>query len=282
MHRTILLLLIAATSFGMLAPDAMAQDASTYTVKEGDTLYRISVNNEISVERLKALNNLDDNTIYPGQTLRVGAAPGEAPADGIGGTEDALPAPATPSATPTPSTSATPPARAPESASTSSGPTPASAYYVTQAGDTFYSLAARFGISVESLFAVNDRRTAPLVPGDTLRLPAGEPLTFRTETPLTPRNSGRVTIYPNTYIGRLTASGTPYDPGDFSVSHRSLPLGIIVLLTNTETGRRTFARVIDRGPSQGSYLMDVSAAVARALGVTAGDSPAIALYLVEE
>lgn len=43
-----------------------------HTVKEGETLYRISINNGISVDKLLELNNLPKNTIIrPGQKLRV-------------------------------------------------------------------------------------------------------------------------------------------------------------------------------------------------------------------
>ena len=49
--------------------------ASTYTVKSGDTLYRISVATKVSVETLKTLNNLTSNTLYIGQVLKLNDAP---------------------------------------------------------------------------------------------------------------------------------------------------------------------------------------------------------------
>jgi len=42
-------------------------------VKRGDSLWDISVANKISIEKLKALNNLNSNNIKPGQTLIVSA-----------------------------------------------------------------------------------------------------------------------------------------------------------------------------------------------------------------
>lgn len=51
-------------------PSSQGQ-AVTHTVKAGETLYRISVNYGVSVEQLKALNGLRDNTISVGQTIRV-------------------------------------------------------------------------------------------------------------------------------------------------------------------------------------------------------------------
>jgi len=42
-----------------------------HTVKEGETLYRLSVNYKVSVEQLKKLNRLQSNTIYAGNKLRI-------------------------------------------------------------------------------------------------------------------------------------------------------------------------------------------------------------------
>ena len=44
----------------------------TYTVKKGDTLYRISRRYNLSVEQLRQYNQLDQKaSIYPGQKLKV-------------------------------------------------------------------------------------------------------------------------------------------------------------------------------------------------------------------
>jgi len=44
---------------------------SRYTVRQGDTLYRISVRNNTSVSRLKSANGLSSDLIKPGQVLRI-------------------------------------------------------------------------------------------------------------------------------------------------------------------------------------------------------------------
>ncbi|MEI3611385.1 C40 family peptidase [Pseudogracilibacillus sp. SO30301A] len=47
---------------------------STYTVKSGDTLDKISSNHGISLSNLKKWNNLTSNTIYPGDKLAVSSS----------------------------------------------------------------------------------------------------------------------------------------------------------------------------------------------------------------
>ncbi|MBC1600671.1 1,4-beta-N-acetylmuramoylhydrolase [Listeria welshimeri] len=49
-------------------------NAKTYTVKKGDSLWRIATNNKVTIANLKSWNNLKTDFIYPGQTLKVSAS----------------------------------------------------------------------------------------------------------------------------------------------------------------------------------------------------------------
>lgn len=59
---------LAGLSLGVAAP---ASAASTHTVQSGDTLYRIAVNNGVSVNDIKHANGLNSNMIYPNQVLKL-------------------------------------------------------------------------------------------------------------------------------------------------------------------------------------------------------------------
>lgn len=66
---------LAGLSLGVAAP---ASAASTHTVQSGDTLYRIAVNNNVSVNDIKQANGLNSNMIFPNQVLKLGKAEAKA------------------------------------------------------------------------------------------------------------------------------------------------------------------------------------------------------------
>jgi lipoprotein NlpD len=64
-------------------PEGEAPPPATYTVKRGDTLHQIALDNGLDYRELAAWNNIENvNRIFPGQVLRL-AAPGEAPPTAI-------------------------------------------------------------------------------------------------------------------------------------------------------------------------------------------------------
>lgn len=53
-------------------PDPTPEPAgATYTVKAGDNMYRIGVNNGLTVAEIMQLNGLADDTVYVGQVLKL-------------------------------------------------------------------------------------------------------------------------------------------------------------------------------------------------------------------
>ncbi|MDO6849260.1 LysM peptidoglycan-binding domain-containing protein [Priestia megaterium] len=98
----------------------------TYTVKSGDTLYRIAKNNGTSVQQLKEWNNLSSHLIYVNQVLK------------ISGTGTVSSSPSAPVQEKTKQTQASP---APSNSKS----------YKVQPGDTMWSVAQRHGISISQL-----------------------------------------------------------------------------------------------------------------------------------
>src|SRR4051812_6844858 len=66
--------------------------------------------------------------------------------------------------------------------------------------------------------------------------------------------------------GHRTASGERFDPRSLTVASRSLPLGTQLRLRSPRTRKTITVRVVDRGPWARGRSLDVTPAVASALG----------------
>lgn len=201
---------------------------STYTIKSGDTLWRIAQNNHISLDELLSLNNLNaSDIIYPGQVIKLTSAAATSTSSTQQQVQDkaAVTTPATDNqssqaqatsassssqavstaqsssaATTATSSSVTTPA-ASQAATTSSSSSVAQqpvansssavqqsssqvttqsssevkddnaqkVQYTAKAGDSLYSIAQSFGVSIDSLRS-NNNLGATLLPGQTLTI----------------------------------------------------------------------------------------------------------------
>jgi LysM repeat protein len=159
--------------------DVAAVTPTTYTVRHGDTVSGIAGRYGLSTASVLALNGLGwKSLIFPGQTLRLAAAP--APA----ATPPAVPS--SPSTAPA-STTPAPPAPA---------PTPASTTYVIQRGDTVTSIARRFGVTIPAILSANGLSTSSIIyTGRTLVIPGGAAAAPGASAPgLQPTLVGAVTV----------------------------------------------------------------------------------------
>ncbi len=95
-----------------------------YIVKSGDTLYKIAALYDMTVNELKALNNLTSNTLKVGQKLKV-----------------------------------------------ISTPTTGINTYIVKKGDSLYSIAKQFGITVDELKQANNKTSNLLTIGEELNIP---------------------------------------------------------------------------------------------------------------
>ncbi|OQQ92400.1 C40 family peptidase [Ligilactobacillus salivarius] len=201
---------------------------STYTIKSGDTLWRIAQNNHISLDELLSLNNLNaSDIIYPGQVIKLTSAAATSTSSTQQQVQDkaAVTTPATDNqssqaqatsassssqavstaqsssaATTATSSSVTTPAASQAAATSSSSsvaqqPAASSSsavqqsssqvttqsssevkddnaqkvQYTAKAGDSLYSIAQSFGVSIDSLRS-NNNLGATLLPGQTLTI----------------------------------------------------------------------------------------------------------------
>ena len=255
-------------------------NAVTHIVGAGETLFRIAQRYQMPIGELRRLNAVEGDAIQVGQRLTVVPAPGVTPPIRGGVAVNAPPAetaPTVPQPRPGQVTVATRPPAAPARPqpvrltpprewSMNDTTVPADLVHFVEPGETLFSIAAAYGFSVDALVAGNALTTAPLEPGTLLYLP----------TPVDPSwaagrllpdlfEGGLALVYPDVLTGRPMASGEPYDPLSLTASHRDLPLGTLLVVTNPVSGRSTFVRVADRGPVSRAYLVELSAAAASAL-----------------
>ncbi|MGB3570344.1 MAG: LysM peptidoglycan-binding domain-containing protein [Priestia megaterium] len=141
----------------------------TYTVKSGDTLYRIAKNNGTSVQQLKEWNNLSSHLIYVNQVLK------------ISGTGTVSSSPSAPVQEKTNETQASP---APSNSKS----------YKVQPGDTMWSVAQRHGISISQLKQWNNLSSNTIYINQVLQVGGqaaaqAKPSTPATTVPSTPSTS---------------------------------------------------------------------------------------------
>ncbi|WP_394557101.1 LysM peptidoglycan-binding and 3D domain-containing protein [Priestia aryabhattai] len=148
----------------------------TYTVKSGDTLYRIAKNNGTSVQQLKEWNNLSSHLIYVNQVLK------------INGTGTVSSSPSAPVQEKTNETQASP---APSNSKS----------YKVQPGDTMWSVAQRHGISISQLKQWNNLSSNTIYINQVLQVGGqaaaqAKPSTPSPATPSTPSTSAPSTSTP--------------------------------------------------------------------------------------
>ncbi|GAB4278798.1 MAG: septal ring lytic transglycosylase RlpA family protein [Deferrisomatales bacterium] len=78
---------------------------------------------------------------------------------------------------------------------------------------------------------------------------------------------GLASWYGPGFHGKRTASGEIYDMYGPTAAHKLLPLGTRVRVTRLDDGRSVVARINDRGPFVSGRVIDLSYALADALGI---------------
>ena len=94
------------------------------------------------------------------------------------------------------------------------------------------------------------------------------------------RLKGLASYYSTSLDGTLTANGERYHNKKISAAHLTLPLGSWVEVTSQATGRRLRLRVNDRGPYVNKFVIDLSQAAARYLGVDIAEDRSVLIRII--
>jgi rare lipoprotein A len=79
--------------------------------------------------------------------------------------------------------------------------------------------------------------------------------------------TGKASWYGRGHIGKRTASGEIFTGKGHTAAHRTLPLGAVVRVLDSRTGRSVVVRINDRGPYVGDRIIDLSERAATDLGL---------------
>lgn len=82
---------------------------------------------------------------------------------------------------------------------------------------------------------------------------------------------GKATVYADSYHGKKTASGTPYNKNAMTAASNTVPLGTKMQVKNKKTGKTATVVINDR-KAKGGAVIDLSKGAAAKLGVN-GTAP---------
>ena len=166
---------------------------------------------------------------------------------------------------------------------------PTQDYKVSQ-GETLYSIAKRFGTTVEDLTALNGLASTTLVPGQLIKVRAAQSTATEqaAATPVTAKpdatsvvmpsdsananhfNTNKYGLYEKDENGTATwMDDTSLDPNKKLVLHRTAPIGTVIKITNSMTNLTTYAKVVGRftdNESTKDVIIVVTKNVADSLG----------------
>lgn len=142
-------IITALTATAAISTYAFAQDAeaSSHTVKGGDTLWSIAQKNNVSVSQIKSWNNLSSDLILVNQSLKVsGSSSSNSSSSSSSSTSSST------------------------SSSASSSSTSTGGSYTVKSGDTLSSIARANGMNYRTLMSINNISGHIIHPGQTLKL----------------------------------------------------------------------------------------------------------------
>ena len=243
------------------------QSVQQYKVSPGETLYAISKRFGITVDQLKADNNLKSDALSPGQMLiiKTGGSPAKETV------AEAQPAISPAAVQQTKPQVQVPVIQQPVKDNTKPvQPTPVSTentqQYKVSAGETLFSIAKRFDTSVSDVIALNKLQDNNISPGQLLTVRSGLPPVAKQQPAIVAKRdsttvmaagdssnserrlpANRYGLFEKNEKGPATWMDDPsLDSDKKLVLHRTAPIGSVMKITNPMTNRTTFAKVVGR------------------------------------
>lgn len=204
------------------------QQNTYYTVKSGDTLYKIARSHNMTLEELKELNDLSSNTISIGQQLTVKAR-------------------------------SAPPSVA--ESSTESSPQGKFVNYKISERQNLETILEKFQMDEQEFRALNPDVTAStfqIGQQVTVLAPASKTYDNPYITGATLKDLGETPVskYSESEKGQTTTSGELFVPEELTAAHSNIAMGSIIFIENPENGKGVYVRINDRISSNGLKLSE--------------------------
>lgn len=225
------------------------QENTYYTVKSGDNLTVIARQHNMTVQELKALNNLSSDLISIGQQLSVRKL-----VDSVA-----------------PSVS---------EFSEESQPQGSFAVYTVRSGETSTSIQEKFKMTQRELQELNPEVNIAALDRNqkiTVLLPPSRSYDNPYENKASLQDLGTVGVYSYnaSELGNTTTNGELYNPKELTAAHSNIALGTIIYIENPETKSGVYVRINDRITESGLKL---SAHAFRILGLESITNPTVSIY----
>lgn len=212
--------------------DDETQENTYYTVKSGDSLFRIAQDHGMEVDELKELNNLSSNTIRVGQKLTVRGDEGEAP----------------------PSV---------ETSVESSPQGKFATYEISGNSKTLQEILTKFKMDEEEFRALNsgiDGTT--LQPGQTVTVlaPADKKYNnpYLSNSKMESLGTAAVSKYSKSEQQKTTTNGELYNSEALTAAHSNIAMGSVIFIENPKNKKGVYVRINDRNSGNGLKLSEAA------------------------
>ena len=286
----------------LMSMPTVAQDADGWvTVRPGDTLFSLARTHSVTVENLRAWNDLSDNGIRSGMRLRIRVEAASRPVtppnvqvpsqdEDVGDPEvvQVLPGGRVAVMVREGETLAIVADRYGLTEDSLAVWNPGLPLFIeagmavivpgkevvsshtVRRGETLYAVARQYNTGIERILALNPGLEASNIrAGQKLAVPATDGA-VQGASPLPGAGSFALRDYPRGMEGRVLPGGFELDPAAFQVAHPELPAGSLVLV-QASSGAHAFAEVVENAVSRKPMFVEGSAALVQALGIRAGE-----------
>lgn len=90
--------------------------------------------------------------------------------------------------------------------------------------------------------------------------------------------SGKASYYGSGFYFKRTAGGEMFLPFRYTAAHRTLPIGITVMVVNKDSHEKVYVKINDRGPFAENRVIDLSKSAAAKLGITKSGTANVEIY----